>query len=104
MDATGYNGAVMIFGNLSGNDAQLDLRRLISSKIDIRGFWLQDRYCTAAPEEIRTALGTLIPLITSGQPVTKIVSCFPLEEIKQAVLWALESGRDGKVRLTSQTQ
>lgn len=100
VDATGYGGTVVNFGNLSGKNPQLNLGRLISSKIDVRGFWLQDWYQTAEPEQIQAALGTLVPLVASGQLVTKIDSRYPLEEIKQAVTRAMESGRDGKVLLT----
>ncbi|MEP3296806.1 MAG: zinc-dependent alcohol dehydrogenase family protein [Pseudoruegeria sp.] len=104
VEATGYGGTVVNFGNLSGKNPQLDLGRLISKKIDVRGFWLQDWYQTAGPEKIQAALGALISLIASGQLVTKIDSRYPLEEIKQAVVRAMESGRDGKVLLTPLAQ
>lgn len=100
----GQDGAIVSFGNLSGQMPRLDTGRLTTHNIDVRGFWLQKWYQEAKPEDIQAVFGALVPLIASGRIRTKIDSRFPLEEIKDAVTRAAESGRDGKVLLTPQAR
>ena len=100
----GQNGTLVSFGNLSGQLPRLDTGLLTSRNITIRGFWLQKWYQQAKPDDIQAAFGALVPLISSGQVRTKIDSRFPLDEIKDAVTRAAESGRDGKVLLTPHAQ
>lgn len=100
----GQDGTLVSFGNLSGQLPRLDTNLLTSRNIAIRGFWLLKWYQDANPENVQTAFGALVPLIASGQVRTRIDSRFPLDEIRDAVMRAAESGRDGKVLLTPSAQ
>ncbi|MEL6829878.1 MAG: zinc-dependent alcohol dehydrogenase family protein [Pseudomonadota bacterium] len=95
-----FGGTIVSYGSLSGALPTLDMRALIANDVRPRGFWLAKWYETASPEQKQAALGTLVPLIASGQIKTKVDSRYPLEEIAQAVTRAAASGRDGKVLLT----
>ena len=66
----------------------------------MRGFWLAKWYETASGDEKQAAFGALMPLIAGSQVKTRIDSRFSLEKIRDAVIRAAESGRDGKVILT----
>ena len=100
IEALAYGGTLVAYGNMSGDEPQIDLRSLIADDIRLRGFWLSRWYERTSPDEKQATLGQLVPLIASGQIKTKIDSRYPLEEISEAVTRAAAGGRDGKVLLT----
>ncbi|MCY6383272.1 zinc-dependent alcohol dehydrogenase family protein [Hoeflea prorocentri] len=94
-----YGATIVSYGVLSGQMPQLNLQSMIANGIHVRGFWLAKWFETATAEDRQAAFSVLMPLIASGQVKTRVDSRFPLEEIRQAVIRASESGRDGKVLL-----
>ncbi len=103
IETLGYGAPIVAYGNLTGQLPELNMRALIANDVRPRGFWLQQWYATASPEQKQAAMGALVPLIASGQIKTKVDSRFPLEEIADAVTRAATDGRDGKVLLTPNT-
>ncbi len=95
-----YGATIASYGVLSGQMPQLSLSSVIANDVNVRGFWLAKWYETASQEEKQAAFGALMPLIASGQLKTRIDSRYSLDNIKDAVIRAAESGRDGKVILT----
>lgn len=100
----GSGGTIVSYGNLSGQQPQLHLRSLITNDTVARGFWLAKWYRQARQQEQAAAFGALAPLVSSGALKTRIDSRFSLENIREAVIRASESGRNGKVLLTPQSQ
>lgn len=98
-ETLGYGGSIVSYGNLSGHLPQTNLMNLITKDVRLRGFWLAKWYETASAEDKQAALGTMVPLIASGQIKTKVDSRFSLEDIASAVTRAAASGREGKVLL-----
>ncbi|MCR9213692.1 MAG: zinc-dependent alcohol dehydrogenase family protein [Proteobacteria bacterium] len=95
-----FDATIVSYGNLSGQLPRLDLTSVIANDVNVRGFWLAKWYEMASQEDRQAAFGTLMPLFAGGHVKTRIDSRFPLEEIREAVTRASESGRDGKVILT----
>ncbi len=100
IDSLSFGGTIISYGNMSGTFPPLNMGALIARDIRARGFWLQNWYQNASPEEKKATLDTLASLIISGEIKTKIDSRYPLEEVKEAVIRAAAGGRDGKVLLT----
>ena len=100
IECLGHGASIVSYGSLSGQRPRLDVGRLVANDIFVRGFWLLKWYGGSSQEEQQEAFGKLIPLISSSQIKTKVDSRYPLEKISEAVTRAAESGRNGKVILT----
>ena len=96
-NSLGYGGTMVAYGVLSGKDATLNTGMTIVNDIRLRSFWLSKWYEAANMEDIQAAFGQIIPLILNGTLKANIDSRFTIDQIKQAVSRAEQSGRNGKV-------
>ena len=72
---------------------------VIFNEITIRGFWLAKWFEHASSADKQKTFAEIIALVASGELDAKISQTFSLDQIKEAVTAAGESGRDGKVLL-----
>ena len=96
-NSLGYGGTLIAYGALSGKHATLNTAMTIFNDISIRGFWLSKWYETAEMKDVQAAFEQIIPLIAKGALKANVDSRFTVDEIKQAVSRAAQSGRNGKV-------
>ena len=94
-----FGATVVAYGALSGKPAAFNSPLMIFNDLRMRGFWLSKWYEAASQDDMQAALGQVIPMVVSGTIKAKVDSTFSLEQIKEAVTRAAESGRSGKVLL-----
>ena len=99
VEALAFGATLVSYGAMSMVLPQLPIPSIVFNDVRVRGFWLQKWLQSASPEDKQAAFGVVIPLIVSGAIKAKIDSRFSLDEIKQAVTRAAESGRSGKILL-----
>ncbi len=102
--ALAFGGTVVSYGSLSRQPLVLNAASVIFNGVRVVGFWRQKWFESASVADKQNALGTLIPLIASGQLQVRIDSRFALVDIAAAVTRAAEPGRSGKVILTPSAQ
>jgi len=99
--ALGKSGRMLVFGTLSGQPIQLAPRDLMTPGASIAGFWLGNfMESLRLPAKLKL-VKTLANLIIDGTLSSEIGQKFELSEISAAVRAAQQSGRSGKVLLTS---
>ena len=96
-NSLGYGGTLVAYGFLSGKDATLNTGMTIVNDIRLRSFWVSKWYETAEMKDVQAAFEQIIPLIAKGILKANIDSRFTIDQIKQAVSRAEQSGRNGKV-------
>lgn len=96
------HGATLVtYGAMSGEPSHVSPMSLIFKDITVRGFWLA-RWLQDTPAPTQQALyQELAGLIASGKLATPIAKTFPVSEIKTAIEYAIQPGRDGKVLVTA---
>ncbi len=98
-DALTYGGSIVCYGALSMTPPTVSSIAVIFNDISVRGFWLAKWFEIASAADKQAAFGEVIGLIATGVLKAKISATFNLDQIKEAVTAAAESGRDGKVLL-----
>ncbi len=78
-------------------------RAVIFNDVRVRGFWLSKWFETASAADKQATFGEIIGLVASGTLKARISETYSLDQIKDAVIAAAESGRDGKVLLVPNT-
>jgi NADPH:quinone reductase-like Zn-dependent oxidoreductase len=86
-----------MYGNMSGEDAQLPDSAVIFNDVIVRGFWLVHWFKTATAEEQAQVYGELTAMILQGTLKASVDRIFPLEEINTALAYTMKGGRSGKV-------
>ncbi len=80
----------------------LSAEQTIFRGISLRGFWLT-KLLSRMPQHKRTELlGNLATMVANGKLHMEVDSVFPLEDIQSALQRAEQSGRNGKVLVTTQ--
>ncbi|WP_298934685.1 zinc-dependent alcohol dehydrogenase family protein [uncultured Ruegeria sp.] len=90
-------GTAVMYGNMSGEDAQLPDSAVIFNDVIVRGFWLVHWFNTATAEEQAQVYGELTAMILQGTLKASVDRIFPLEEINAALAYTMKGGRSGKV-------
>ena len=90
-------GTAVMYGNMSGEDAEPPDAAVIFNNVIIRGFWLVHWFNTASAEEQAQVYEELTGLILQGTLKAPIDRIFPLEEITDALAYTMKGGRSGKV-------
>ena len=90
-------GTAVMYGNMSGEDAQLPDSAVIFNDVIVRGFWLVHWFNTASAEEQAQVYGELTGMILQGILKAPVDRIFPLEEINEALAHTIKGGRTGKV-------
>lgn len=95
------NGTIVTYGMLSGEPCVLTPEQVIFNNISLRGFWLS-KVLNRLNLEARTNIyDALSQAIGSGHLKLAIDSCYPIEEITQALRRAELGNRRGKVLVTT---
>jgi mitochondrial enoyl-[acyl-carrier protein] reductase / trans-2-enoyl-CoA reductase len=93
-------GTVVHYGAMSGKAPSLSPQALIFRNVTLRGFWLVPWLNSAPREAQATLMARLAKLAADGALHAPVEATFPLEDIREAMARAMESGRKGKVLLT----
>jgi NADPH:quinone reductase-like Zn-dependent oxidoreductase len=94
------DATLVSYGGTSRKPMAVHPGNLIFKKQNVRGFWLFYWYQSAEPEELTAMFDHLAPLVASGAIATPVAATFGLENVKDAITKAMESG--GKVLFTPQ--
>jgi NADPH2:quinone reductase len=98
--ALGRRGRLMLVGLVAGSEARLDLRRLLSWRITLRGTVLRSR----THEEKVSASGAfardIVPHLASGRVQPVVDSVFPLDRIADAHRRLESNDTVGKIVIT----
>ncbi|MEM8756076.1 MAG: zinc-dependent alcohol dehydrogenase family protein, partial [Pseudomonadota bacterium] len=100
--AAAPGATVAVYGLLSGDEAQVDLRDLVFRRIALRGFWLADWFAASSGREVRALYAALMERLQAGAFETAVEARYPLERVAEAVAHAGRSGRSGKILLTTE--
>lgn len=90
-------GTAVMYGNMSGEDAQLPDAAMIFNDVTVRGFWLVHWFNTASAQEQAQVYTELTGMILQGTLKAPVDRVFPLEEINEALAYTIKGGRSGKV-------
>jgi trans-2-enoyl-CoA reductase len=99
-DSLATGGVVVNYGVMSGKGPKLSAAATIFKDITLRGFWLVLWMKRTPRENQRALFARLASLIADGTLRTPVEGTFTLDDIKDALARAMESGRGGKVLLT----
>lgn len=95
-----YGGTVVNYGGLSGASVTIAPADLIFRDIRVRGFWQKHWLDTAPHEDVVATYARLADLVTAGLLYAPVAATYPLEQYREALAHAAETGRDGKVLFT----
>lgn len=98
-----HGGTIVCYGLMSMQSPVLPSMAVIFNEITVRGFWLAKWFEHASSADKQKTFADVIGLVASGALSAKISQTFSLDQIKEAVTAAGESGRDGKVLLLPNT-
>lgn len=90
-------GTVVSYGGMSGDPVVVSPPDLIFRDVHVRGFWLKHWLETTPRSEIAAAYTRLASLIAEGVLRAPVAAAYPLEQYRDAVAHAVQTGRAGKV-------
>ncbi|MEL6132384.1 MAG: zinc-dependent alcohol dehydrogenase family protein [Bacteroidota bacterium] len=97
----GRRGTLINYGMMSGEVARVSPEQLIFQDITVKGFWLVNWFSQASREEQGKLYQELAGYIATGKLSTLIDKVFKVADIKEAVAYANQGGRRGKVLITA---
>lgn len=100
-DCLAKGGTLVNYGMMSGEAAQVSSANLIFKDITVKGFWLALWFQDASKEQQQALYGELAKLIAMGKLAAPIDKIFSVAEIKEAVTYAAQGERNGKVIVTA---
>lgn len=100
-DCLAPKGTLVNYGMMSGENAQISSANLIFKDIQVKGFWLAHWFQNAAKEEQQALYTQLAGLIATGKLSAPIDKVFKVADIKEAVAYAAQGERNGKVLVTA---
>lgn len=100
-DCLAKEGTLVNYGMMSGENAQVSSANLIFKDVRVKGFWLALWFQSASKEAQQTLYGELAGLIATGKLSAPIDKTFKVEDIKDAVAYAAQGERNGKVIVTA---
>ncbi|MGM0595803.1 MAG: alcohol dehydrogenase catalytic domain-containing protein [Myxococcota bacterium] len=89
---------IYVFGALANSEIKLDISRLIFSKLEIEGFWLQFWLKNKNMFQLLKELFQ-IQLRLNKELSTNVIGVYPLNKINEAIDFYLEKRSQGKVLL-----
>ncbi len=95
--ALGNSAAMVTYGAMSKQVLKIPNAFLIFKNLELRGFWMTQWRKQTVKAQIAQVERQLAELFTSGALDTFVEKVFPMEEFKDAVTLAQESGRKGKI-------
>jgi NADPH:quinone reductase len=89
----------LVFGALDGQPVPVDPGPMLFKELVLQGFWLVRWLQRVPPQQVRTAVGTILAAVERGDFKPAVDSTYPLEDVRAAVLRAETPGRVGAVVL-----
>lgn len=99
VQALGPGGTLVVLGAISRQPLTIDPGLMLFRGTTVRGWWLAHWFRTAGQEKIAQLFGTLIPLVASGTLHVPVAAEYDLADVKQAIVAAEGSDRNGKIVL-----
>lgn len=84
IEAAAVRGRIMLVGAIAGSSAQLDVRRVLSRRLTLRGTVLRPRSLKEKAAVTEAFSRDLLPLLDSGALVGNVDSVFSLDQIREA--------------------
>lgn len=100
-DCIASQGTLVNYGMMSGEAAQVSSANLIFKDITVKGFWLALWFQQASKEAQQKLYNELAMLIATGKLSAPIDKVFKVADIKEAVAYAAQGERNGKVLVTA---
>ncbi len=92
---------IVNYGMLSNEPCQIAPEHTIFRDVTLGGFWLSKLLNRLTLDQRTTLYDSLSSMVVSGQLKMSVDSCFPLARIGDALRRAEQSGRSGKVIVTT---
>jgi NADPH:quinone reductase-like Zn-dependent oxidoreductase len=99
----GEDGRLAVYGVLSEEPIQVEVRRMIAGNQQVEGFWLGHWMRDRSIPALLLLFREIAQLIREGVLSTDVGAKFPLGSIREAAVEAERVGRRGKVLLTIAT-
>jgi NADPH:quinone reductase-like Zn-dependent oxidoreductase len=100
-DCLAAKGTLVNYGMMSGENSQISSANLIFKDIQVKGFWLALWFQNASKEAQQSLYNELAMLIATGKLKAPIDKVFKVADIKEAVAYAAQGERNGKVLVTA---
>lgn len=100
LDALGTWGRIVFLATLGGVNPNVDLRKVMSKRLQIRGCTLRYRTLEEKLAVVRRFATQTMPLLASGKIIPVVENVFPLHEIAAAHTMLEENRNFGKLILT----
>lgn len=100
-DCLATRGTLVNYGMMSGEAAQVSSANLIFKDITVKGFWLALWFQQASKEAQQSLYNELAMLIATGKLKAPIDRVYKIADIKEAVAYAAQGERNGKVLVTA---
>lgn len=100
-DCLASKGTLVNYGMMSGENAQFSSANLIFKDVQVKGFWLALWFQNASKEEQQSLYTQLAGLIATGKLSAPVDKVFNVADIKDAVAYAAQGERNGKVIVTA---
>ena len=92
-------GIHVTYGAMSGQALKIPASHLIFKDLQYRGFWVSRWYLSAPAEEVQAMYTELFRLARKGVFQIPVARVYPVTEVKEGILHAMQGGRSGKVLL-----
>ena len=96
-DTVADGGVVVSYGSMSGEDPAIGRAALNTRGVSLTGFNLGRGLAKRTPAQVREIYADLASKIRDGVLKAPVDSCYPIEDIKAALVRAQQGGRNGKV-------
>lgn len=96
-DCVADGGVVVSYGAMSGEDPVMSRPALSFRGVGLTGFNLGRGLAKRTPDRVRSLYAELAGKLRDGVLKAPIDACYPIEEIKPALVRAQQGGRNGKV-------
>ncbi len=96
-DCVADGGVVVSYGAMSGEDPVMSRPALSFRAVSLTGFNLGRGLAKRTPDGVRSLYAELAGKLRDGVLKAPIDACYPIEEIKSALVRAQQGGRNGKV-------
>jgi NADPH2:quinone reductase len=94
-------GTMLVYGLLAEERTPIDTGDMIFKGSTIRGFWLTQWLQKTPREEVSSTLANLMDLLGEGKLSLPVDAEYDIGDVHAAVRHAAQSGRTGKILLTS---
>jgi putative PIG3 family NAD(P)H quinone oxidoreductase len=84
IEVAALRGRIMLVGAIAGSSTTIDVRRVLSRRLTLRGTVLRARGLEEKIEVARAFARDVLPLLASGALVATVDSVFPLDAIREA--------------------